>query len=90
MTGRAKWMVAAVAVSVVLLGCMDMAATKGNLVIVEPEVREWTVAVYMAADNDLEAAAIQDLNEMEAAVGDGVTVVALLDRGGGYDVSGCT
>lgn len=85
MIGRAKWTVAAVAVSVVLLGCMDMAATRENLVVVEPEVREWTVAVYMAADNDLEAAAIQDLNEMEAAVGDGVTVVALLDRGSGYD-----
>lgn len=158
MMGRAKWMVAAVAVSVVLLGCMDMAATKGNLVeivvrqhsltvmdsqggsvSVYPEKeeyldgdqvtitatadsgwyfggwqgdiegipqeqssititmdrsrrisplfiqRQWTVAVYMAADNDLESAAIQDLNEMEAAVGDGVTVVALLDRGSGYD-----
>ena len=158
MMGKAKWTVAAVAVSVVLLGCMDMAATRGNLVeivvrqysltvvdsqggsvSVRPEKekyldgdqvtitamansgwyfggwqgdidgipqeqssititmdrsrrisplfiqRQWTIAVYMAADNDLEAAAIQDLNEMEAAVGEGMTVVALLDRGGGYD-----
>ena len=160
MTGRAGMIVVAAVVSMVLLGCMDMAATPGTMVAVEPEVRQWTmtvedcqggnvsvypekekyldgdqviltatadngwyfagwtgdieepqqkqpvvtvvldkdrkvaplfvqrqwtVAVYMAADNDLEAAAIQDLNEMEAAVGEGMTVVALLDRGGGYD-----
>lgn len=83
---RKTGMIVAVAgVSIVLLGCMDMAANRGNLVVMEPAVRDWTVAVYMAADNDLESAAIQDLNEMEAAVDDGVTVVALLDRGGGYD-----
>jgi hypothetical protein len=48
--------------------------------------REWTVAVYMAADNELEAAALSDLNEMEAApaTAPGVTTVVLIDRAAGY------
>jgi hypothetical protein len=49
----------------------------------------WTIAVYMNADNGLEANAIQDLNEMEAggAEAAGITVLALLDRAPGYDTS---
>lgn len=70
---------------VVLVGCVDMHSEKSQLVSVDPQIREWTIAVYMAADNDLESAAIQDLNEMEASIENGVTVVALLDRSDGYD-----
>ncbi len=41
----------------------------------------WTIMVYMAADNNLEPFALQDLDEMERAhPGNGVTVVALVDR----------
>ena len=42
--------------------------------------RSWTIVVYMAADNDLEAAAILDINEMEAAdfKSGGLTVLALI------------
>ena len=49
--------------------------------------REWTVAVYMSGDNELEAAALADLSEMEAADLDGapISVVVLLDRAEGYD-----
>lgn len=49
--------------------------------------RSWTIVVYMAADNDLEAAAILDINEMEAAdfADSGITVLALVDRAEGYD-----
>lgn len=48
----------------------------------------WTVMVYMAGDNNLEDAAIADLNEMEAvALPAGVNLVALLDRAPGYDTS---
>ncbi len=49
--------------------------------------RSWTIMVYMAADNDLEAAAILDINEMEAAdfSDSGITVLALVDRAEGYD-----
>jgi len=43
--------------------------------------KEWTVLVYMAADNDLEEAALDDLNEMlQAAPSDSVQVVVQVDR----------
>lgn len=50
---------------------------------------EWTIVVYMSGDNELEARAIEDLNEMEAAglQGSGVTVVALVDRAEGHDAT---
>ncbi|MBO4507713.1 MAG: hypothetical protein J5747_03655, partial [Spirochaetaceae bacterium] len=49
--------------------------------------RNWTIVMYMAADNDLESAAILDINEMEAAdfKNGGITVLALVDRAEGYD-----
>ncbi len=48
---------------------------------------EWTTVIYMAADNDLEIAAIQDINEIEAAGIDDekMTVLVLIDRAEGYD-----
>ena len=54
---------------------------------VEFSRRSWTIVMYMAADNDLEAAAILDINEMEAAdfADSGITVLALVDRAEGYD-----
>jgi hypothetical protein len=48
----------------------------------------WTVMVYMAADNNLEGAAIADINEMEAvSLPASVNVVTLVDRNPGYDSS---
>ena len=49
--------------------------------------RRWTLMVYMAADNDLESAAIQDFNEMESVAlgGAPVTTVVLFDRVAGFD-----
>jgi hypothetical protein len=49
--------------------------------------RKWTIVVYMAADNNLENAAISDLNEMEGAEYDHdlISVLALLDRSASYD-----
>ncbi|MBE2225390.1 MAG: hypothetical protein IAF02_27895, partial [Anaerolineae bacterium] len=35
--------------------------------IYNPDLAEWTILVYMAADNNLELSALRDLNEMEAA-----------------------
>ncbi len=47
-----------------------------------------TLFVYMAADNNLEGAAIDDINEMEAVnLPDNVNVVVLVDRAEGYDTS---
>jgi len=33
----------------------------------QPSAKEWTFLVYLDGDNNLEGAAIDDLNEMEAA-----------------------
>lgn len=53
----------------------------------DPE-RVWTLAVYLAADNDLESEALADLNEMEAGLPEkGVEVIALLDRAKAGDAS---
>lgn len=44
-----------------------------------------TILVYMAADNDLESYALQNLKQMEKAVFKKTTVLVLLDRAAGYD-----
>jgi hypothetical protein len=51
--------------------------------------RTWTIAVYMSADNELEAGALEDLNELEAggAEAAGIEVLVLLDRAPGHDTS---
>lgn len=46
----------------------------------DPGAPPWTVFVYLAADNDLEAAAMIDMEEMAEAAGPGVRFVALIDR----------
>lgn len=50
----------------------------------DPELPEWTVLVYMMADNEQDGAALRDLNQMEAA-GESVrvNVVAQVDRAEG-------
>lgn len=57
----------------------------------EPAIKErqWTILVYMCADNDLEAAAMEDLCEMEFSDldTDEVSVLALVDRSPAYDTS---
>ncbi len=46
----------------------------------------WTILHYTAVDNDLEAAAFNDYYEMQSiGSGDGVNIVAQLDRADGYD-----
>ena len=49
---------------------------------------EWTVMVYLDADNDLESAGIDDINEMEmvGSTSD-VNIVVQIDRIPGYDTS---
>ncbi len=45
---------------------------------------EWTVMVYMCADNNLEYPAMLDLFEMEQALPEGTEVIVLVDRHAGY------
>lgn len=50
----------------------------------EPD--DWTFIVYMAADNNLESAAITDFNELEAVnIPLGINVLVLFDRAQGND-----
>ncbi|MCS6781234.1 MAG: clostripain-related cysteine peptidase [Geminicoccaceae bacterium] len=50
-----------------------------------PATARWTIMVYMAADNDLERFALEDLAEMErVALPSSVNLVALVDRSPWY------
>ena len=55
----------------------------------EASNRKWTFIIYMAADNDLESAAIADLNELEAVNYSGapISILVLLDRSSGFDMT---
>lgn len=55
----------------------------------EKSVKEWSILVYMAGDNDLESAGLQDLCEMERSLlnTDNVQVIAIFDRSSSYDYS---
>lgn len=63
--------------------------TQFNFSTAATEVQDdWTIMVYMAADNNLESFGIGDLNEMESVtLPSGVNVSVLLDRAPGYDTS---
>jgi len=70
-----------------LVGALAASAATGFAHAQIPE-KNWTFLVYMDADNNLEGAAIDDLNEMEVAGSSAqVNVVVQLDRIPGYDAS---
>lgn len=45
--------------------------------------KEWTVMIYMCADNDLEEMALYDFLEMEQGITDDINVIVLMDRARG-------
>ena len=51
---------------------------------IEEEIK-LSLMIYMAADNDLESYALQNLNLMETADYEGINVLVLIDRAEGYD-----
>jgi hypothetical protein len=63
--------------------------TPGPTATPEPGTDNWTIMVYLDADNNLESYGIEDFNEMEAVdlSGTGVNVIVLLDRISGFDSS---
>ena len=69
--------------SLSLLGCamqpvkMDVNEKSGK--------KNLTIMIYMAADNDLETYALQNLKQMERADYRGINVLVLMDRAEGYD-----
>ena len=50
---------------------------------------EWVVMVYLDGDNNLEEAAVDDLNELEAGLGSStdIKIIVLIDRAEGYDTT---
>ena len=52
-----------------------------------PETKKLTLMVYMAADNDLESYALQNLKDMEHAGFSGMNILVLLDRTEGFDAT---
>lgn len=74
--------------SIVAISVADPSKRATAIVNVVATKANWTVLVYMAADNDLEGQAIADLNEMEMiGSSDSVRVLVQLDRSAGYDTS---
>lgn len=82
---RLKKAIALIITVLTICGCGDMDGQPDGKIkeYTEPKVeREWTILVYMGADNELDGAALEDINEMESAdYMDGViSVLVLIDR----------
>lgn len=70
-----------------LAGALAAYAATGSAYAQAAE-KDWTFLVFADGDNNLEGAAIDDLNEMEVAgSSDQVNIVVQLDRISGYDSS---
>ena len=70
-----------------LIGCdflYNPYLSKGSVVDSTANKSLWTFMIYMAADNELEAAALLDINELEAAeaVSDNLRIIVLIDKNG--------
>ena len=73
-----------------LCSCTFLSYTKARATQIldnskETEEKKLTLLVYMAADNDLEYHALQNLKAMERAEFSGMNVLVLLDRSEDYD-----
>lgn len=70
-----------------MVGYSDISRESDSASARRKNKREWTFVIYMAADNELEGFAIQDLNELEAGIPNksDCTYLVLLDRADGFD-----
>jgi hypothetical protein len=67
-------------------GVIDIGGGGADALILKHVQREWTILVYMNGDNNLEGAAIGDINEMEMVDSSAlVSIVVQVDRIPGYD-----
>lgn len=73
--------------AVVCTSCQINLGNKDSVPENEDKKKAWTILVYMAADNDLESAAIRDINEMEAGFNENgdCRILVLFDRTPGFD-----
>ncbi len=75
---------------ILISGIVALFILSAIVVLDDPEAKdelpEWTFMVYLDADNNLEEAGIDDLNEMEeVGSSDDVNIVVQMDRIDGYD-----
>lgn len=68
-----------------LIASCTMPSSKSSIVDATPREKELTLMVYMAADNDLESYAIQNLKALEHTKAEDINILVLLDRTQGYD-----
>lgn len=62
--------------------------SKKTQIVTRPERADWTVMVFIAGDNNLEEAGLEDINEMEAAGStDQVNILTQIDRSPYYSES---
>lgn len=67
-----------------LISCKNNFSESGGLFI--HDKAEWTYALYMAADNNLERFALKNIGEIKENLGDKkINFIVLLDRANGYD-----
>jgi hypothetical protein len=73
----------------ILIVFVLVASVTGNVLAAPTPRAKWTVMVYISGDNNLEDYVVQDLETELALTGSSadVQVVALADRGPGYDTS---
>ncbi len=77
--GPARWLLAGVAAALLACGGSSSSTTQG------PGGRAgWTVLVYVAADNNLEPFALENLAQLAAGGSSGVNLVAEIDRSVDY------
>ena len=67
-----------------LVACLLALLPAGRALSQPAAQAEWTLMVYMCADNNLELQALVDLCEMEQSLPEGVEVAVLLDRSRGF------
>ncbi len=78
-----KHMIILFALVTLFFGCTNQ--TESVEIKSKSDSSSLTLMIYMAADNDLESYALQNLNLMETADYKGINVLVLMDRSEGYD-----
>jgi len=90
---RGRLLVLVLVSSLLLAGCGGVGkpagADQGAVTGASADRGGWTVMQYAIADTDLEPFMLRDLDEMDqVGVGDGLDIVALVDRAAGYTDAG--
>lgn len=80
---KLKNLILFVLISLIFFGCSYY--TEGDEGKSSDKINKLTLLIYMAADNDLESYAIENLNEMENSKFRDMSVLALIDRSDEYD-----